>query len=166
MNKTPATMTIKLTFLFFLFIGYTLACIADGPDVKPLWKKWLGWKLERYANKLKPINYCNKPFCEHVERAMKMPQIHFLSDILEKNILLDEGDMYEATMLEELSRKKNLPLPRRKTRHGMIEEGKEMCIKSISNSIVPYIDIKIDEDSRYPGVIISGRLMVGKKQPL
>lgn len=31
-------MTITI---FSLFILYTIACIMDGQDVKPLWKKWL-----------------------------------------------------------------------------------------------------------------------------
>lgn len=47
--------------VFVLFVLYTLACIADGPDVKPKWKKWLGKKLEKMANRCYPIQYHPMP---------------------------------------------------------------------------------------------------------
>lgn len=49
--------------IFVLFVLYTLACIADGPDVKPVWKKWLGKRLEKMANRYYPIQYvqCSMP---------------------------------------------------------------------------------------------------------
>ena len=50
--------------IFILFVLYTLACIADGPDVKPIWKKWLGKRLERMANKYYPIQYVQRPMPE------------------------------------------------------------------------------------------------------
>jgi hypothetical protein len=53
---------IAITYIT-LAILYTIACVMDGPDVKPLWKRWLGSKLEAQANKLKPINYCNRADC-------------------------------------------------------------------------------------------------------
>jgi len=37
--------------IFILFLLYMTACIMDGPDVKPLWRRWLGGKLERWADK-------------------------------------------------------------------------------------------------------------------
>ena len=54
-------MTITV---FSLFLLYTLACIADGQDVKPKWKKWLGGKLEKMANKYYPIQYVQRPMPE------------------------------------------------------------------------------------------------------
>ena len=50
--------------IFVLFVLYTLACIADGPDVKPIWKKWLGKRLEKMANKYYPIQYVQRPMPE------------------------------------------------------------------------------------------------------
>ena len=39
-----------MIYLFFtLFILYTIASCMDGPDLKPLWKKWLGEKLYHKA---------------------------------------------------------------------------------------------------------------------
>lgn len=54
-------MTITI---FILFVLYTLACIADGPDVKPKWKKWLRKKLEKMANRYYPIQYVQRPMPE------------------------------------------------------------------------------------------------------
>lgn len=28
---------------------YLIACVMDGPDVKPLWKKWMGFKFYGFA---------------------------------------------------------------------------------------------------------------------
>lgn len=63
-------MTITI---FVLFVLYTLACIADGPDVKPLWKKWLGGKLERMANKYYPIQYIQRPMPEIDNPFVRQP---------------------------------------------------------------------------------------------
>lgn len=35
--------------ILILFILYTIACCMDGPDLKPIWKKWLGKKLYHKA---------------------------------------------------------------------------------------------------------------------
>lgn len=156
-------MAIKLLLLFLLFVGYTLACIADAPDVKPLWKHWLGGKLESYANQLKPINYCHKALCPFIKRV-NTPQIHFISDTLEKNVMIDEGEMFEVAQQEEFNRRYNKPIPTRFTRQYKINEGKEMCTNAILEAIPHYIDIKVDEDSYYPGVVIHGELVVGKKE--
>lgn len=47
-------MTITI---FALFVAYTLCCIADGPDVKPIIKRRLSKYLEVQANRLHPIQY-------------------------------------------------------------------------------------------------------------
>lgn len=57
--------------IFILFLLYMAACIMDGPDVKPLWKRWLGTKLEIHAHRLKPIHYCRPYECRFYHYAMK-----------------------------------------------------------------------------------------------
>ena len=59
--------------IFILFVLYTLGCIADGPDVKPKWKKWLGGKLERMANKYYPIQYVKRPMPEIDNPFVRQP---------------------------------------------------------------------------------------------
>lgn len=63
-------MTIAVIYIT-LGVLYTIACVLDGQDVKPLWKRWLGSKLENYADKLKPINYCKMYHCMYYQRAMQ-----------------------------------------------------------------------------------------------
>lgn len=157
-------MEINIVIGFFIFVLYTLACIADGPDVKPIWKQWLGGKLESYANKLKPICYCIPSNCVLAKKAMNVPQIRFVSEVIEVNILLDESEMYHATIYEEECRKHSTFAPRSLSRKYKIEEGKKKCFDSIARRLQPYIDFKLDEDSYYPGVVVSGRLIVGKKE--
>lgn len=59
--------------IFILFALYMLGCIADGPDVKPKWKKWLGGKLERMANKYYPIQYVQRPMPEIDNPFVRQP---------------------------------------------------------------------------------------------
>lgn len=63
-------MTIAVIYIT-LGVLYTIACVMDGQDVKPLWKRWLGSKLESYADKLKPIDYCKRFNCIYYHRALQ-----------------------------------------------------------------------------------------------
>jgi hypothetical protein len=41
----------------------------DGQDLKPIWERWLGVRLERMANRLYPIDYCVYKKCKFYNRA-------------------------------------------------------------------------------------------------
>ena len=55
--------------IFMLFVLYTIACCMDGQDLKPIWKRWLGVRLERMADSLYPIDYCVYKKCRFYNRA-------------------------------------------------------------------------------------------------
>lgn len=89
---------IEASIIIFLFILYTLACIADGQDVKPLWKRWLGRKLEKMADSLHPIDYCIPAACKFGNR-FRTPEYHpttFDSARIEKNVMITECQLAEA----------------------------------------------------------------------
>lgn len=50
---------------------YLIACIMDGQDLKPLWKKWLGLKLADIADLYYPIDYCIMPKCKYYNGLKK-----------------------------------------------------------------------------------------------
>lgn len=124
--------------LFFLFVLYTIACCMDGPDLKPLWKRWLGKKLEGYADSLNPIDYCVIGKCKYYKVAsidyarlmMKHVRLKREFDAFKKTVLsvppvevsyhdikriqetfiLREGDLYEARMNEKMAERRGIPL--------------------------------------------------------
>ena len=129
-------MTMGMT-LFFLFVLYTIACCMDGPDLKPLWKRWLGKKLEGYADSLCPIDYCVIGKCkfykvasiDYARTLMEYGRLKREFDAFKKNVLsvppvevsyhdikrieetfiLRERDLYEARMNEEMAERSGIP---------------------------------------------------------
>lgn len=184
-------MTITI---FSLFILYTIACIMDGQDVKPLWKKWLGSKLEIMANELKPIRYCNYNLCGFYKDAVyNLPMVReqyqqllknitmmnaldsrpkiFISEYDIKNIeqgfILGESELYEARMHEEIAKRNGIQswqIPSMMTVDGIVLRTKERCMDSISDAVKPFITIEEDRESHFPDIIVKGTLHVGVKR--
>ena len=163
--------TSMIITIFILFVLYTLACIADGPDVKPLWKRWLGRKLEGFANELKPIDYCHRGTCrfyhDHLNRARPSQQISLdcsTSNIrlLEKNYIIGEDQLYQARRDEDQARKMNLPLPPNRTVDGMISEYKQMLIEDLIRELKPFVSIAMIHNDYDYDIRLIGRILVGK----
>lgn len=154
---------IEASIIIFLFILYTLACIADGQDVKPLWKRWLGRKLEKMADSLHPIDYCIPSVCKHRLRS-RIPDIHpttFDSARIEKNVMISEYQLAQAAIRANFGE----PFPEYEYTK-LIEDGKRVCIREIEKVIEEYnlVNIVIDSDSDRPNIIIRGWLIVGRKR--
>lgn len=81
-----------MIIIFVLFVLYTLGCIADGPDVKPKWKKWLGGKLERVADSLYPIQYVQRPLPEIDNPFMRQSMQISPAKLLESDIVFKTYD--------------------------------------------------------------------------
>lgn len=180
--------------IFSLFILYTIACIMDGQDVKPLWKKWLGCKLEIMANELKPIRYCNYNLCgfykdavyclpmvrEQYQQLLKnismmnaldaRPKV-FISEYDIKNIeqgfILGESELYEARMHEEIAKRNGIQswqIPPMMTVDGIVAKAKGRCLLSILDSAKQFVTIEEDRESLCPDIIVKGTLHVGVKK--
>ena len=137
--------------LFIIFVLYTIACCMDGPDLKPLWKRWLGKKLEGYADILCPIDYCVIGKCKYYKVAsidyartlMEYGRLKREYDAFKKNSLftphvevsyydikriqetfiLREGDLFEARMNEEMAERRGIPLWQLPIPHYMTVDG-------------------------------------------
>lgn len=157
--------------IFTLFVLYTLACIADGPDVKPLWKRWLGWKLERWANGLKPIDYCQKVSCKYYQEYLSRPrpsqQIPLECStskvrLLEKTYKIGEDQLYQARRNEDTARERGLVIPTNMTVDGMVNRYKEFVTDDLTRDLKPFVSIKVIHDEYDYCIRIIGRILVGK----
>ena len=82
------------TAYIILSILYMLACIADGPDVKPRWKKWLGKRLETISNSLYPIQYVKRPLPE-IDNPFFKQQVQVIpadTELIQSNTMFDVRD--------------------------------------------------------------------------
>lgn len=177
-------------------ILYTIACCMDGQDLKPRWKHWLGVKLEGYADSLKPIDYCVRDKCKYYELAtVNLPQYEkryiemvaefarinalnskptiFLQNFdavpVESRIMLSEGDIYEARMYQDMMRQHGMAdcmAPPHKNVSFMKEEAKEKCIRNVLNEAKQFVSVEVDEESHWPGIVITAKMLVGKNRNL
>ena len=181
---------VMIYVIFTLFVLYTIACCMDGPDLKPLWKRWLGIRLETIADKLHPIDYCNIDKCWYYHQATHDLPLYikryetFVSEvarmnalnshpvivlgryepkIIEQSFMLREDDLLDARMDEALTRRyTNLAcISSGMTVNRIVARTKERCIYSILETVKKLITIKEDRESDYPNIIIKGSLCVG-----
>ena len=162
--------------IFTLFALYTITCCMDGPDLKPRWKRWFGIKLKGYADRLFPIDYCVLDKCKFFNIAthdfplLKMQHENLVHNIavmdalnykpiiymqnfdavpVESRIMLSEGDIYKAQMYQDIF---------------MIEEAKEKCVRNLLNEARQFASVVVDEESHWPGIIITAKMLVGKNR--
>lgn len=162
--------SIGIAYIVCGFV-YLIACVMDGPDLKPRWKKWLGGRLERLANYYYPINYvCKiryKTRWKTREVPVHLPPIEVTTyDIkkIEQAFLLREGDLFEARMHEDMARRSGMFFPPMMTVDGIVARTKEKCLYSVIDAVKPFITIEEDRDSNYPEIIVRGSICVGVKR--
>lgn len=119
-------MTIAV---FVSFILYTIACVMDGPDVKPKWKHYLGAKLEHFADGLKPIDYCVHTKCKYFGMYCENPPSSYKK--IEEIVEVNEYDLFEARRNEEICRLHPIPFPPSKTVNWIMEDARERAKRSV-----------------------------------
>lgn len=156
-------MTIAIIYIT-LGVLYTVACVMDGQDVKPLWKRWLGSRLESYANKLKPINYCNTCKCKFAQIAYEQPS--WKTQLIAKEYRIGESEMMQALRDEQFAKHSRFPLPPSRTVDGLVENAKRQIVRSLLSTAESYITIEVNKEKHYPTIYLYGSLYVGRKQTL
>ena len=146
-------------------IIYTIACCMDGPDLKPLWKKALGKKLEKASNYFYPIEYFTKTEFLPGKPAY-IEKTTFDAVKVESRVMIGEGEVWEARRQEEMSQQRGYtyPIPRWNTVSFMVEEAKKDCAQELFEQAKQGMIIKVDEESHWPGIIIHGYMYVGVKR--
>lgn len=171
--------------VFVLFVMYTLACVADGPDVKPKWKFWLGCRLEKEALKYKPIAYCmgthkcpavfyyrsaladsermadyHKSLVESiVERQSRYEALRVdnVFYMAERECFVSEGDVHDAMIM---FRGNEFAVKERVDE--LLAHAADVCRNEILEPIKQQIKFDVDRKTRYPGIIVKGTLILRK----
>lgn len=142
-------------------ILYTIACIMDGQDVKPLWKKWVGKRLERAANYFFPIKYVTR----YVPLPPPTPMEHYDYDITRFDSKKIESIAYinECDIMDMYIRQ---PYERDVFMKRLIAARKRDCLRAIFDRIAAedIVNYNIDYKSRRPSVIVRAWLYVEKKK--
>ena len=141
-----------MIYLFFtLFILYTIACCMDGPDLKPLWKTWLGKKLYHKAKYFWPeLTYIfaptEPPKVEYYHTDYKPIKLKCYNRISEIDLL--DQQMYGIS----LENPKNY----------CINRAKERCIDSLISNLKHsgLIDIQVSEDPYNASIDVAAELKI------
>ena len=181
------------TIIFTIFTIYMTGCCMDGPDLKPRWRRWLGIKLEGYANQLKPIHYCQgiccgyyklanetlplyeKRYTQLIEEIAKTNALNSRPGIVVQNfdavpvksrVMIGEDEIWRAHMNQDMAKRHGIPeyqMPRRMSVQHLIEDAKEASINNLMKEASQFASVEIDEESYYPGIVVTASMMVGKK---
>ena len=147
-----------MIYLFFiLFILYTTGCCLDGPDLKPIWKTWLGKKLYHKAKyfwpELKYIFVQNEPpKIEHYRTDYKPIKLQCRERISEMELY--EQRMYGFNLSDEYPK------------NYCINRAKERCIESLIYNIKNsnLIDIQVIEDSYNASINVIAEIKIMKHE--
>lgn len=84
---------------------------------------------------------------------------------IESKVMLSEGEIWEARMYQDVARQHGVPdwqIPRYKNVSFMIENAKQKCLSELMDSAKQFVSIVVDEESYYPGIVVYGKMLVGK----
>lgn len=145
--------------IFTLFVLYTLACIADGPDVKPILNTKIGHYLHRQADKFYHAHYCKPEHCAFVHNSIRAAEreaiaeftkVNYNTELVKHTVKLDEEQVY---MLRNNLSSINL-----------IDEAKRICSNAILHDTKRRIKYDINEDNPDFCIYVTGTLVIGNER--
>lgn len=145
--------------LFILFILYTLACIADGPDIKPVLNIKIGRYLHRQADKFYHTHYCHIDMCP-------FPR-HFLSEGYKNAIPIIESIGYDMELISHTVRLKEDEVYYFRSRGSninIIDQSKRICANAICKIIERRINYSINDDNPECCIYITGNIICENKR--
>jgi len=145
--------------IFIIFILYTLACIADGPDIKPMLNIKIGQYLHQQADKFYHAHYCHIDMCPFPRR--------FLSEDYQNTIPIIEPIGYEMELISNtvrLSEEEVYYFRSRESNINIINQSKRICIAAICKAIESRINFSIDDNNPEGCIYITGNIICEKKR--
>ena len=142
-----------------LFVLYTLACIADGPDVKPILNRKIGQYLHNKANEFCHVYYCNINLCPYPGR--------FLSEGYQNAIPIIEPIGYEMELVSHTVKIKEDEAYYFKTRQSsinIIDQSKLICAAAICKAIKNRINYSINDNTPDGSIYVNGNIICEKKR--
>ena len=121
-----------------LFVIYTICSCLDGPDLKPIWKEWLGTRMHIYAENLIPGQYMFPPGAVIIKEREPMHIQSRFSFPLRSELVFGKDEM--------------------------IEYAKEKCLDRITHEIKEngFVEYEITENNNIPEITVIGRLTMTK----
>lgn len=141
-----------MIYLFFtLFILYTIACCMDGPDLKPIWKTWLGNKLYYKAKYFLPeLTYIFAP--------TEPPKVEYYKTEYEPIKIRCYNRISEMELYEQ----SRYGLSYENPKIYCINQAKEKCIDSLISNLKHsgLIDIQVNEDPYNESIDVLAELKI------
>ena len=140
--------------IFILFILYTIACCIDGPDLKPLWKTWLGKKLYHKAK-----YFC--PELTYIFAPTEPPKVEYYHTDYKPIKLRCYNIISEIDLLDQQMYGISLENPK----NYCINRAKERCIDSLISNLKHsgLIDIQVSEDPYNASIDVTAELKILSK---
>lgn len=137
-----------IAIIYFALAGlYTLACIADGPDIKPKLKVKVSNYLRTKADKLHPFRYCDYFTCLAVPSNKVAIENNFGKlHKVEECIKFTEYDRFEAT----------------KKAINIYDVGKKLAVNKLLVSCIPYIKFDMIDNHFDNSVYVRATLLIGE----
>ena len=143
--------------IFTLFILYTLACIADGPDVKPILNRKVGNYLHKQADKFYHAHYCKPDYCAFVYNSIRNAKQEAMADI---TIMNYDTELIRHTV--KLDEEQVYMLRNNLSSINLIDEAKHICSSAILHDIKRRIKFDINEDNPDCYIYVTGSIVVEK----
>lgn len=150
-------MNMIIYSIFILFILYTLSCIADGPDVKPILRFKIGTYLHRKADKFYHAHYCKPDYCIFVHKSIQSAKQEAMADI---TIINYDTELIKHTV--KLNEEQLYTLKYNLSSINLIDEAKHICSDAILRAIKRHIKFDINEDNPDCCIYITGSIVVKK----
>lgn len=167
-----------IALIFVLFVMYTLACIADGPDVKPRWKSWLGNKFLRLSQRYIRFNPCfGPPVCSHIRDARASVDAYrkayaLLRDQVERMVATDPGGLAVIRSKVSISEQELSHMYIQSRYYGgtffedeknkAILLAKDLCKKNITNMLLRNLTFDVQEDHQTMGINVFASLVINR----
>lgn len=154
---------MMIAAIFVLFILYTLACVVDGQDVKPIWKRWLSYP-RLYQEAQDEITCLRNQL---MTKPIPVEHIPFISERVESNIYITESEVFERMKRDDMIRKYGWESGETPCNLDLcIVDNTKRSMQEVFNQIVDkgLIDVCIDRESYYPAIIIRSSIVVGKRK--
>ena len=143
--------------IFTLFILYILACIADGPDVKPVLNRKIGNYLHNQADKFYHAHYCKPEVCVFVYKSIQAAKQEAIADITTVNY---DTELVRHTV--KLDEEQVYMLRNNLSSINLIDEAKHICSNAILHDIKRRIKFDINEDNPDYCIYVTGSIVVEK----
>lgn len=145
--------------IFILFILYTLACIADSPDVKPILKVKIGSYLHNQADKFYHAHYCKSDDCIFVYKSIQSAKQKAID-----NITITNYDIEPIRHTIKLDEEQVYMLRNNLSSINLIDEAKHICSSAILHDIKRRIKFDINEDNPDYCIYVTGTLVIGNER--